>query len=149
MPRHRGHSLAPEHLGELGSAAVVAVAILGLALAIAAGAMIVDGLTVAARYTGTTPPPGLGQLGVGQVLGGIGLLVLSIGLVGSSLALLAEVRLGRPLTILFSAIAALLAAAGAISLFGAARRDNVLDGGLAVALIVFGAAAVILARSRH
>jgi hypothetical protein len=148
-PRGRSHSLAPEHLGELGSAAAVAIAIGGLALLIVAGSMIVNGLTIASRYAGTTPPPSLGQLGVSQLMGGIGLGVLSVVLVGSSLALLAELRFGRLLTVLFSAITALLAAAGAILLVGAGHRDNMLDAGLGVAFVVFGGAAVILGRSRH
>jgi hypothetical protein len=111
--------------------------------------MIVNGLTIASRYAGTTPPPSLGQLGVSQLMGGIGLGVLSVVLVGSSLALLAELRFGRLLTVLFSAITALLAAAGAILLVGAGHRDNMLDAGLGVAFVVFGGAAVILGRSRH
>jgi hypothetical protein len=111
--------------------------------------MIVNGLTMASRYAGTTPPPSLGQLGVSQLVGGIGLAGLSVVLVGSSLALLAELRFGRLLTVFFSAIASLLAAAGAILLVGAAHRDNVLDVGLAVAFVVFGAATVILGRSRR
>ncbi|MDP9251252.1 MAG: hypothetical protein M3O78_07770 [Chloroflexota bacterium] len=148
IPRGRSHSLAPEHLGELASGAVLAIAIGGLALLLAAGSMMVNGLTIGARYTGTTPPPSLGQLGMGQLVGGIGLAVLSIGLVASSLALLADMRFGRLLTILFSAVASLLAAAGAILLVGAAHRDNMLDAGLGVAFVVFGGAAVIIARSR-
>ena len=148
IPRGRSHSLAPEHLGELASGATLAIAIGGLALLIAAGSMIVNGLTIGARYVGTTPPPSLGQLGVGQLVGGIGLVVLSVGLVASSLALLADVRFGRLLTTLFSAITSLLSGAGAILLVGAAHRDNVLDAGLGVAFVVFGGAAVIIARSR-
>ena len=148
MPRGRSHSLAPEHLGELGSAAALAVAIGGLSLVIAAGSMIVNGLTFAARYAGTSPPPDVGQLGLGQLLGGIGLLVVSIGLLGSTLALLGALRFARWLTVGFSAVAAALAAAGALLLVGAAHRDNVLNAGLAVAAVVFGGSAVILARSR-
>jgi hypothetical protein len=149
VPHSRSHSLAPEHLGELASGATLAITIGGLALLIAAGSMIVNGLTIGARYAGTTPPPSLGQLGTGQVVGGIGLVVLSVGLVASSLALLADLRFGRLLTILLSAIASLLAAAGAILLVGAAHRDDVLDAGLAVAFVVFGSAAVILVRARR
>ena len=148
MPRGRSHSLAPEHLGELGSAATVAVAVGGLSLVVVAGSMIVNGLTFGSRYAGTSPPPDVGQLGMGQLLCGIGLLALSIGLVGSALALLADLRFARWLTVALSALTALLAAAGALLLVGAAHRDNVLDAGLAVAVVVFGGSAVILARSR-
>ena len=52
MPRHRGHSLAPEHLGELGAAAALVTAIGGMALFIAAVAMTVSGLTLAASICG-------------------------------------------------------------------------------------------------
>jgi hypothetical protein len=126
----------------------VAVAVGGLSLVIAAGSMIVNGLTFPARYAGTSPPPDVGQLGLGQLLGGIGLLVLSLGLLGSALALLGDLRFARWLTVGFSAVAALLGAAGALLLVGAAHRDNVLDAGLAVAAVVFGASAAVLARSR-
>jgi hypothetical protein len=111
--------------------------------------MIVNGLTMASRFAGATPPPSLGQLGVSQLVGGIGLVALSVVLVASSLALLAELRFARLLTVLFSVITALLSAAGAILLVGAANRDNMLDAGLGVAFVVFGAAAVILGRSRY
>jgi hypothetical protein len=148
-PRGRSHSLAPEHLGELGSAAALTIAVGGLALLIVAGTMIVNGLTMASRFAGATPPPSLGQLGVSQLVGGIGLVALSVVLVASSLALLAELRFARLLTVLFSVITALLSAAGAILLVGAANRDNMLDAGLGVAFVVFGAAAVILGRSRY
>ena len=63
------HSLAPEHIGEAGSVAVLAMAILGLAIFIAAIAMLVFGLTTASATA--APPPNVGGLGMGQVLGGL------------------------------------------------------------------------------
>ena len=93
-PRPRGHTLAPEHIGEAGSAAVLTMAILGLSTFIAAIALIVFGLTTAGSY-GASPPPNAGSLGMGQVLGGFGLLVIGLALVGSSLAVLADLRGSR------------------------------------------------------
>ena len=61
--RSRGHSLAPAHLGEAGSVAMLVLIILGMAVFIAGVAMIASGLTMDSRYTGTTPPPNLGELG--------------------------------------------------------------------------------------
>ncbi|HEX6654611.1 MAG TPA: hypothetical protein VF153_00200 [Candidatus Limnocylindria bacterium] len=143
--RPRGHSLAPEHLGELGSAAVLAMSILGLAIFIAGIAMVVFGITTAARY-GSTPPPNAGAIGQGQVLGGAGLAAMGVVLLGSALALLADLRRSRP-------IAAVVAgAAGVLSLIAVVRvttlgvGDPILAGSLAVAAVIFTAAAIILAR---
>ncbi len=144
--RHRAHSLAPEHIGEAGSAALLAVAVLGMAAFIAALAMIVSGLTVPGRY-GSSPPPNVGELGGGQVLGGIGLLVLGVVLVGSALAVLADVRHSRPLAAAASGLSAVLSAAGVL-LAVQAGAGVVLPLALAVATIIFGAAAVLLFRRR-
>lgn len=147
--RHRGHSLAPEHLGERGAAAALVTAIGGMAIFIAAVAMTVSGLTLPGRYAGSTPPPNVGQLGLGQVVGGIGLLVLGMLVVASSAGLLSGLRGSRPLAAGISAITALLAAAGFVVLMSATRRDLVLLAALGVAFVAFGGAAVILARLRR
>ncbi|HET7521100.1 MAG TPA: hypothetical protein VFK61_06140 [Candidatus Limnocylindria bacterium] len=144
-PRHRGHSLAPEHIGEAGSAAVLALAVLGLALFIAGIAMLVFGLTTASRF-GSNAPPNVGQLGFGQVLGGIGIGALGVGLVGAALAVLADVRGSRRAAAVLSALAAVLSAIGVLRVMTEGTGDPVLGASLAVATIVFGAAAVILAR---
>jgi hypothetical protein len=148
-PRHRGHSLAPEHLGERGAAAALVIAIGGLALFIAAVAMTVSGLTFPSRYTGATPPPNVSQLGVGQVVGGIGLLVLGILLVASAAALLSGLPRSRPFAIGTAGLTAVLTAAAIVMLFGATRRDLVLFAALAAAFVAFGGAALILARLRR
>lgn len=149
VPRHRGHSLAPEHLGERGAAAALVTAIGGTAVFIAALAMTVSGLTLPSRYAGATPPPRVGQLGLGQVVGGMGLLVLGILMVGSSLALLSGLPRSRPFAVTISAISALLAVAGFVLLMAPTRRDLELLSALGVAAVAFGGAAFILARLRR
>ncbi|MGH2456476.1 MAG: hypothetical protein ACRDHD_09505 [Candidatus Limnocylindria bacterium] len=148
VARHRSHSLAPEHIGEAGSAALLAVAILGLAIFIAAMAMIASGLTIAGRF-GSDPPPNVGQIGIGQVLGGAGLLALGGLLVGSSLAVLADVRNSRRIAAAVSALAAALSVAGVVLAVQQAGSDIVLPLALAVAAIIFGAASIILIRPRR
>ncbi len=149
MPRHRGHSLAPEHLGERGAAAALTTAIGGLAIFIAAVAMTVGGLTLPSRWAGADPPPNVGQFGLGQVVGGIGLLVLGILLVGSAAALLSGLPRSRPFAVGTSTITAVLALAGFVLLMVPTRRDFVLLAALGVAVVAFGGAAVILARLRR
>lgn len=148
-PRHRGHSLAPEHLGEPGAAAVLVTAIGGMAIFIAAVAMTVSGLTLPGRYSGAEPPPNVGQLGMGQVIGGIALLVLGALIVASAAALLGGLQRSRPFAVAVSAITALLAAAGFVLLMTPTRRDVVLIAALGVAVVAFGGAAVVLARVKR
>jgi hypothetical protein len=147
--RHRSHSLAPEHLGERGAAAALVAAIGGMAVFIAAVAMTVNGMTLPSRYSGSTPPPNVDQLGIGQVVGGIGLLVLGVLIIASAAGLLAGLQRSRPVAVGISAITSLLAAAGVVVLMTATRRDAVLIAALVVAFVAFGGAAVILARLRQ
>lgn len=149
MPRHRGHSLAPEHLGEQGAVAALVSAIGGMAIFIASVAMTVSGLTLPGRYAGADPPPNVDQLGTGQVVGGIGLLVLGLLIIGSAAALLGGLRGSRPLAAGVSALTALLALAGFVVLMTPTRRDVVLLAALGVAVVAFGGAAVILARLKR
>ena len=144
-PRHRSHSLAPEHIGEAGSVALLAMAILGLAIFIAAIAMLVFGLTTASRF-GSAPPPNVSGLGTGQVLGGIGLLVAGLAMVGSALAVLADVRGSRHIAAAVSGLVALLSAAGVILVMGSGGGDPVLAAALAVTTIILGVGAIILVR---
>lgn len=147
-PRHRSHSLAPEHVGEAGSAAVVAMAVLGLAIFIAAVAIIASGLTIAARY-GESPPPNVGELGIGQVLGGVGMLVLSVALVASALTVLADVRGSRRVAAVVAGLTAVLSAAGVLLIMSQPVTDTILASALAVVTLVFGAAAIVLGRPRR
>lgn len=144
--RHRGHSLAPEHLGERGAAATLVAAIGGVAIFIAAVGMTIGGLTLPSRYTGTLAPPNIGTLGLGQIFGGIALLALGMLVVGAAAALLGNLRGGRTALTVISAITALLAAAGFVMLMAAARRDAVLLAALGVAFLAFAGAAFVLAR---
>lgn len=148
-PRHRGHSLAPEHLGERGAVATLVAAIGGVAIFIAAIGMTVGGLTLPSTYNGTLAPPNIGTLGVGQILGGIGLLALSLLVVGSAAALLANLRGSRTALAAVSAMTALLAAAGFGMLMSAARRDAMLLAALGAAFLAFAGAAFVLARLKH
>jgi hypothetical protein len=148
-PRHRGHSLAPEHLGERGAAAALISAIGGMAIFIAAVAMTVGGLTLPSGYTGTTPPPNLTQLGMSQALGGIALLVLGLVIMATTLALLVDLPRSRPLAIAACGIAAVLAAAAFVVVMGPTRRDLNLLAALGVATVAFGGATVVLARLRR
>ena len=137
--------MAPEHIGEAGSVALLAMAILGLSIFIAAIAMLVFGLTTASRF-GSSPPPNVSGLGTGQVLGGIGLLVAGLAMVGSALAVLADVRGSRRIAAAVSALVALLSAAGVILVMGTGGGDPVLAAALAVTTIILGVGAIILVR---
>jgi hypothetical protein len=146
--RQRGHTLAPEHLGERGAAATLVAAIGGTALFIAAVGMTVGGLTLPSSYAGATPPPNVDQLAMRQVLAGIGLLVLGLVILATTVALLANLPRSRPLAVGSSAIAALLAAAGFGFVLGGTRSDPALLTALGVAAVAFGGAAFVLARQR-
>ena len=146
--RVRGHTLAPEHIGEAGSAAVLTLAILGLSTFIAAIALIVFGLTTASSY-GASPPPNAGSLGMGQVLGGFGLLIIGVALLGSALAVLADVRGSRRGAAAVAGATALLSVAGAVVVTQIGIGDAVLAAALAVCALLCGASAIILARPAH
>jgi hypothetical protein len=144
-PRQRSHSLAPEHVGEAGSAALLAMAVLGLAIFISGVAMIAAGLTMGGRY-GDSPPPNVGQLGFGQVLGGAGLLILSACQVGSALAVLADVRGSRPAAAGVAGLSAALSAAGVLLIMNQPVTNAILAIALAVSTLIYAVAAIILGR---
>jgi hypothetical protein len=144
-PRQRSHSLAPEHIGEAGSVALLAMAILGLAIFIAAIAMIVFGLTTANRFA-TSPPPNVGDLGMGQILGGVGLVIAGLAMLGSALAVLADVRGSRLFAAGVSGLVAVLSAIGVVRVMGEGTGDPVLAAALALTTVILGAAAIILVR---
>jgi hypothetical protein len=146
-PRRRVHALAPEHVGELGSVAALAIAILAVALVIGAVVLIVSGLTMQVRYSSTTDlPPNIGDLGRLPLFGGIGLLVFAIALAAAPLALLADVKRARVATVGLSIVAALLSVAGLLSVISRPSLDPILASALGVAALIFGASALILAR---
>jgi hypothetical protein len=147
-PRHRAHSLAPEHVGEAGSAAVLAMAVLGLAIFIAAVAIIASGLTMAGRY-GESPPPNVGDLGYGQVIGGAGMVVLGVALVASALAVLADVRGSRRVAAVLAGLTAFLSAAGVFLVMSQPAFGTILASALAVLTLVLGVSAIVLGRPRR
>lgn len=128
---------------------MLVVAVGGLAIFIAAIAMTVGGLTLPGRYSGVLPPPNIGSLGTGQIIGGIALLVFGALIVASAAALLADLPRSRALATGLSAVAALLAAVAVVLLLSATRRDVELIGALAVTFVAFGGAAVVLGRLRR
>ena len=144
--RSRAHSLAPEYIGEAGSVALLAVTIVGLALFIAGIAIVISGITVGSRYAGATPPPNVGSLGIGQIIGGGVLSLFSIALVAAAAAVLAEVRMARVVAAVLTGVAAILGAAGVVIVMSQAGGDQVLAGALVVITLIFAAAAIILAR---
>lgn len=146
--RRRSHSLAPEHVGEAGSVALLALAILGLALVIAGIAIAVTGMTAGARF-GSDPPPNAGQLGIGQMLGGAGVFLLGLLMTGSSLAVLADVRRSRVVATVVAGLSAILGAAGTLLVASQPNGGAVLPAALAVATVILAAAAIVLGRPRR
>lgn len=147
-PRQRGHTLAPEHLGERGAAAALIAAIGGIAVFTAAVAIMVGGLTLPSSYSGTTPPPNIDQLALNQVIAGIALLVFALLIVATTVALLANLSRSRPLAVGSCAIAAVLAIAAFAYVLRGAGSDPILLTALGVAAIAFGGASLVLARLR-
>ncbi len=146
--RPRTHALAPEHIGEAGSVAVLAGAILGLSLFIVGIAIIVSGVTAGSRYAGD-PPPNIGSIGMSQILGGAWLVILSLAMVGSALAVLADLRNSRVVAAAVSGLAALLAIVATVLVMSQPRPDQLFAGALAVVALIAAAAAIVLARPRR
>ncbi len=145
--RARSHSLAPEHIGEAGSVALLAVSIVGLALFITGIAILISGVTMGSRYTGTTPPPNLASLGTGPIIGGALLSLFSVVLVGAAAAVLADVGRARPVAAALCAVGALLGTAGVVIVMSQAGGDQVLAGALVVLTVIFAASALVLFRT--
>lgn len=129
--------------------ALLAVSIVGMSLFIAGIAIVISGVTIGSLYSGTTPPPNLGSLGTGQIIGGGLLSLFSMALVGSAGAVLADVRRARIVAALLSGVGAVLGAGGVVIVMSKAGGDQVLAGGLVVITLIFAAAAIILARPRR
>jgi len=144
-PRHRP-SLAPEHLGDAASVAVLAVGVCGTAVLITGVAMLVMGLTMNARYSAVPPPPELATLGVGPTLGGFGLLGLGVALIAGGVAVFSGVRGARIVTGLLAAGASGLAALGAVLAMASVPTDPLVATALTVVTLVFGVSAILLLR---
>ncbi len=149
-PQRRVHALAPEHIGELGSVAALAMAVLGLAVVIVGLALIVMGITIGGRYsTSGSLPPNIGQLGQLPLFGGIGLTVLGVVLVAAPVALLADVRRARVVTVVLALLAGALSVGGLLLVIPRPSSDPILTATLGVVALLFGASALILARPGH
>lgn len=147
--RARGHSLAPAHVGELGSVAMLVMIVLGLAVFIAGVAMTAEGLTMGSRYAGAQPPPNVGELGVGQVAGGIGLILLGIVQAAAALALLAGLRGARRGTMVVAAGSAILSVVGLLLVMGQQSAIPLMASTLGILTIVYALSAIILARPQR
>jgi hypothetical protein len=121
------------------------MAVLGLSIFIAAIAMVTFGITTASRF-GADPPPNVGELGKAQLLGGAGLAVVGVAMLGSALAVLADLPFSRRIAAAVSALVAILSALAVIRIMGEGRGDPVLAAALAVTTIILGVAAIILVR---
>lgn len=128
---------------------MLVVGIGGLALFIAAIAVVVSGLGLAGRYAAVEPPPNLDQLGTPQIIGGLALVALSLGMIAGAGALLSGVRGSRLAVIGLSGLTATLAAAGFAMSLVQTRRDIVLLSALGVTALVFAGSAAVLARLRR
>jgi lysylphosphatidylglycerol synthetase-like protein (DUF2156 family) len=148
-PRPRTHPLAPEHIGEVGSVAVLAEAILGLSLFIAGIAVLISGITAGSRYIGDAAPPNVATLGLPQILGGAGLIVLSLAMVLTALGVLADVRHSRLAAAIVSGIAAVLSIGGVVWVMSQPGADQLFAGALAVVALTSAATAIILGRPRR
>lgn len=145
--RARSHPLAPEHVGELGAVALLVMGIVGVALVITGLAVSVEGMTIAGSYT-SSPPPNVAQLGMPQILGGIGVMVAGVAEIAAALLVLLERPSGRVAAVAVNAILAIVALAGAIAIFTVAGRDIVLTISLVIVAILLGLAAAVLLRRR-
>ena len=142
------HSLAPAHLGEATSAAVVAVMVGGVALVISGIGVVVMALTIGSRYAGD-PPPNVGSLAILPAALGVLLLLLGGGLTAGGLGVLAAARRARLVTGILSALAAALAAVGTVLAMVNDPPDPVIAVALTVATLVFGVSALLLLRPRR
>lgn len=126
----------------------MALAVGGLALLIVALSVLIGGITAGARYQGGQPPPNVGQLGLGSIAGGIGLLVLALAMAGSSVAVFADLPRARLAAALVAGVAALLSAIGVVVVMAGVAPDVVMASALAIATLVFAASAMLLRRPR-
>lgn len=147
--RGRGaHSLAPAHLGDATAAATVTVIVGGVALVIAGIGVAAMALTIGARYGGQ-PPPNAASLSLLPAALGILLLLLGAALAGGGFAVLANVRRARLSAGILAAVAAALAALGAVLVMINPPPDPVLAIALTVAALAFGVSSLLLLRPRR
>lgn len=142
------HSLAPAHLSEATAAATVAVVVGGIALLITGIGMTAMALTMQARYAGD-PPPDIGALVLLPTIGGVGAILLGGLLAAGGVGVLARARRARLGTGILAALTAALAALGVVVVMARPPADVVLAVALTGAMLVFGAASILLLRPRR
>ena len=142
------HSLAPAHLSDATAAATVAVVVGGIALVITGIGMTAMALTMQGRYGGD-PPPDIGALAVLPTAGGVGAMLLGGLLAAGGVGVLARARRARLGTGILAALTAALAALGVVLVMARPPADVVLAVALTVAMLVFGAASILLLRPRR
>lgn len=140
------HSIAPAHLGEAASVALLTLAVLGIALVITGIGVVAMGLTIGSRYAGVEPPPDMAGLGLGPTLGGFGLIALGIGLVAGSIAVLSEVSRARFVTGALASLSAILAAGGAVLAMASIPPDPIVAVALTLLTLAFGVSAILMLR---
>jgi hypothetical protein len=145
--RHRSHALAPEHLGEPASLALIVMAVGGIAVLISAVAVLVSGFTMPNRFA-SSAPPNLAQLGIGQVIGGGLVLILSLAIVGAVAGTFLDLRGARGIAVSLGVLTAAAAAAGVVAVMTIGGGDQPLALVLLVIGILFAASSVILGRTR-
>jgi hypothetical protein len=144
--RVRSHPLAPEHVGELGAVALLVMGIVGVALIITGLAITVEGITIAATYA-SSPPPNVASLGMPQIAGGLGVILVGIVEIVAALLVLVERRGARLLATVVNVIVGVLGLLGAVAVYTLGGRDPVLTTSLVlVAVLLLTAAAVLLRR---
>lgn len=142
------HSLAPAHLGEATAAATVAVLVGGIALVISGVGVTAMALTLPSRYA-ADPPPNVGSLSLLPALGGVGLMILGALLTAGAVGVLAQARRARLATGVVAGVTAALAAVGVVLVMSLPPAEVVLAVALTVAVLVFGAASILLLRPRR
>lgn len=141
------HPLAPEHVGELGAVALLVMGIVGVALIITGLVVTVEGMTIANAFT-SSPPPNIAQLGMPQILGGVGVIVAGVVEIVAAVLVLAASPQSRWIAVGLNVLLALVALIGAVLIVTGGGKDVVLTATLIVmaVLLLLGAAALQLRR---
>jgi hypothetical protein len=120
----------------------------GIALVITGIGVTAMALTMEARYAGD-PPPDIGSLVLLPTIGGVGAILLGGLLAAGGVGVLARARRARLGTGILAALTAVLAALGVLVAMARPPADIVLAVALTGAMVVFGAASILLLRPRR
>jgi hypothetical protein len=105
-------------------------------------------LTLPSRYA-ADPPPNVGSLSLLPALGGLGLMILGALLTAGAVGVLVQARRARLATGVVAGVTAALAAVGVVVVMSLPPADIVLAVALTVAVLVLGAASILLLRPRR